>query len=155
MTEIVDRAIELLETELERANGDVFKIDLEVLFLKLVEEGWSEDESSDALEKGEDLRRGKAAVESHPDFRLGKGIPHPFYQAAQNTDGTGRTRRIPRPQHRRYQVLLRFLIKGQKTNHWQVTVATVVAIEKGELLLAVRGVVGGIQVDGDATGATL
>jgi hypothetical protein len=55
MTEIVDRAIELLETELERANGDVFKIDLEVLFLKLVEEGWSEDESSDALEKGENI----------------------------------------------------------------------------------------------------
>jgi hypothetical protein len=55
MTEIVDRAVELLETELERANGDVYKIDLEVLFLKLVEEGWSEDESSDALEKGEDI----------------------------------------------------------------------------------------------------
>jgi hypothetical protein len=55
MTEIVARAIELLETELERANGDVFKIDLEVLFLKLVEEGWSEDESSDALEKGENI----------------------------------------------------------------------------------------------------
>jgi hypothetical protein len=30
-----------------------------------------------------------------------------------------------------------------------------VAIEKGELLLAVRGVVGGIQIDGDATGATM
>jgi hypothetical protein len=51
MTEIIDRAVELLETELERANGDVYKTDLEVLFLKLVEEGWSEDESSDAFEK--------------------------------------------------------------------------------------------------------
>jgi hypothetical protein len=30
-----------------------------------------------------------------------------------------------------------------------------VAIEKGELLLAVRGVVGGIHIDGDATGATM
>ncbi len=29
------------------------------------------------------------------------------------------------------------------------------AIEKGELLLAVRGVVGGIQIDGDATGPTM
>ena len=29
------------------------------------------------------------------------------------------------------------------------------AIEKGELLLAVRGVVGGIQIDGDPTGATM
>jgi len=37
----------------------------------------------------------------------------------------------------------------------QVTVAIVVAIEKGELLLAVRGVVGGIQIDGDATSATM
>ena len=55
MTEIVDRAIELLETELERASGDVYKTDLEVLFLKLVEEGWSEAESSDALEKGENI----------------------------------------------------------------------------------------------------
>ena len=55
MTEIVDRAVELLETELERANGDVYKTDLEVLFLKLVEEGWSEDESSAALEKGANI----------------------------------------------------------------------------------------------------
>ena len=55
MTEIVDRAVELLETELERANRDVYKIDLEVLFLQLVEEGWSEAESSDALEKGENI----------------------------------------------------------------------------------------------------
>jgi hypothetical protein len=55
MTEIVDRAVEPLETELERANGDVYKTDLEVLFLKLVDEGWSEDESSDALEKGENI----------------------------------------------------------------------------------------------------
>ncbi len=29
------------------------------------------------------------------------------------------------------------------------------AIEKGELLLAMRGVVGGIQIDGDARGATV
>jgi hypothetical protein len=52
MTEIVDRAVELLETALERASGDVYKTDIEVLFLQLVEEGWSEAESSDALEKG-------------------------------------------------------------------------------------------------------
>ena len=55
MTEIVDRAVGLLETELERANGDVYKTDLEPLFLKLVEEGWTEDESSEALEKGEEI----------------------------------------------------------------------------------------------------
>src|ERR1035441_2564898 len=52
-------------------------------------------------------------------------------------------------------VLFHLLIKGEKTNHRQVTVAIVVAIEKGELLLAVRGVVGGIQIDGDPTGATM
>src|SRR5207237_4673691 len=56
---------------------------------------------------------------------------------------------------RRHQVLLRLPIKGEKTNHRQVTVAIVVAVEKSELLLAVRGVVGGIQIDGDATGATM
>src|ERR1700692_1630017 len=52
-------------------------------------------------------------------------------------------------------VLLRLLIKGEKTNHRQVTVAIVVAIEKSELLLAVCGVVSGIQIDGDATGPTM
>src|SRR6266403_3282797 len=46
-------------------------------------------------------------------------------------------------------------LKVRKTNHRQVTVAIVVAIEKAELLLAVRGVVGGIHIDGDATGATM
>jgi hypothetical protein len=59
------------------------------------------------------------------------------------------------PQHGRDQVLLRLLIKGEKTNHRQVTVAIVVAIEKGELLLAVGRIVGGIQIDRDPTGATM
>jgi hypothetical protein len=49
MTKIVDRPVELLE--LERANGDAYKTDIEVFFLQLAEEGWSEAESSDALEK--------------------------------------------------------------------------------------------------------
>ncbi len=55
MTEIVERAVGLLEIEIERANGDVYKMDLEPLFLKMVEEGWTEDESSEALEKGEQI----------------------------------------------------------------------------------------------------
>jgi hypothetical protein len=98
-----------------------------------------------AIQKIQNFRRRKAAVESHPDFRLGKGIAHPCHQTAQNPDGACNTRRISRPQHRRHQILLRLLIKAEKTNHRQVTVAIVVAIEKGELLLAVRGVVGGIH----------
>jgi hypothetical protein len=94
-------------------------------------------------------------MEGHPDSGLRKGIAYPCNQTAQNPQRTQRASRIPTPQHRRHQVLLRLLIKGEKTNHRQVTVAIVVAIEKSELLLAVRGVVGGIQIDGDATGATM
>ena len=88
-------------------------------------------------------------------FALGKALLTRSIRRRRIPMRTQRTSRIPRPQHRRHQVLLRLLIKGEKTNHRQVTVAIVVAIEKGELLLAVRGVVGGIHIDGDPTGATM
>src|SRR6202166_5117059 len=108
-----------------------------------------------AIQKIQNFRGRETPVEAHPDLRLGKGIANPCNQTAQNPDGAHRTRRIPTPQHRRHQVLLGLLIKGEKTNHRQVTVAIIVAVKKGELLLAVRGVVGGIHIDGDATSASM
>jgi hypothetical protein len=65
----------------------------------------------------QNFRAREAAVESHPHSRLGNSIARARHQTAQNPDSAHRARRIPTPQHRRHQVLLRLLIKGEKTNH--------------------------------------
>jgi hypothetical protein len=41
--------------------------------------------------------------------------------------------RVPRPQHRRDQILFRLLVKAQKAHHRQIAVAVIVMIEEGQL----------------------
>src|SRR5260370_38772724 len=58
-------------------------------------------------------------------------------------------------ERRREQVLFHLGVEGEETDHRQITVAIVVAIEKGELLLAVCRIVRGIQIDGDSAGTAM
>ena len=52
-------------------------------------------------------------------------------------------------QDRRHQVLLGFVVEGEKADYGQVAPGVVMAIEERQLLRAVRGIVGRIQIDGD------
>jgi hypothetical protein len=53
------------------------------------------------------------------------------------------------------QVLLGLVVEGHEAQQGQVTPGGVVAVEEGELLLPMRRVVGGIDVDGDPSGTAL
>ena len=57
---------------------------------------------------------------------------------------------VARPEDGRDQVLRPLAVEGERPNHGQVAPGVVVAVEEGELLLAVGRVVRGVQVDGDA-----
>ena len=46
------------------------------------------------------------------------------------------------------------MVEGQEAHHGQVAPAVVVAVEEGELLLPVGGILRGVEVDGDVTGPT-
>ena len=95
------------------------------------------------IQEVEDLRRRKAPVEPHEKPRLGKGLPQQGQQPAQHAHTPAGGRHIAGPQHRRAQI-----VEGQKQQR-QVAPAIVVPVEEGELLGAVRRVVGRIQVDRD------
>jgi hypothetical protein len=62
-------------------------------------------------------------------------------------------RRVARAQHRRYGKLLRLVVEAHRRHDRQVAPGVVVAVEERELLLAVGGVVGRIEIDRDPRGA--
>ena len=55
--------------------------------------------------------------------------------------------------HGRHRELVGLLVEGHGGHHRQIAPRVVVAIEEAELLLAVRRVVGGVEVDGNPRGA--
>ena len=91
----------------------------------------------------------------HPEDNSGKSNIQAPKQPAQNTNRTAGAGNIARAQHGGDQVLFRLFVEGEKANDGQITVATVVPIKKGELLLAVCRIVRRIQIDGDSAGTPM
>jgi len=69
--------------------------------------------------------------------------------------GSEAGRRIAGAQHDGDGILLGLGVEGHRGHHRQIAPRVVVAVEEGELLLPVGGIVGGIQVDRDAPGSAL
>jgi hypothetical protein len=46
--------------------------------------------------------------------------------------------------------LFGFVVEADETHHWQVAPDVIVSVEKRKLLRAVSGIVGRVQIDGDA-----
>ena len=106
-----------------------------------------------AIQKIQNFRGGKTAIQSHPNAGLRKSFLHSDNQAAQDPNRARRPGGISRTQHGRHQILLRLLVKAQKTYHRQIAVSVIVAIEEGQLLGAVGRIVGRIQIDRDTSGS--
>ena len=51
------------------------------------------------------------------------------------------------------EILFGFVVEADKTHHRQVTPGIVMSVEERQLLRAVRGIVGRVQIDGDAISA--
>ncbi len=108
-----------------------------------------------AIQKIQNFRNRETAIQAHPDLGLRKSFPQPLDQTAQDAHRSHRAWCVPRTQYRGDQILLRLLVEGQKPHHRQVAVGVIVPIKKAQLLSAMRGIVGGIQIDGDQTRATV
>ena len=84
----------------------------------------------------------------------GKKVADQLHQPTQNPHRTGRRRHVAGTQHGGAQILFGFVIEADETHHRQVAPGVVVAVEERQLLRAVGGIVGRIQIDGDAADAT-
>jgi len=102
-----------------------------------------------AVQKSQNFAGTRGRVESHRFFALGKA------SRTRRSDGANPSatckQRIPRPPTAGHQVCFRLLSTGENTNHRQVNSTIVSGLVKSELLLSVRGIVGGIHIDGDPT----
>jgi len=105
-----------------------------------------------AIEKVEDLGCSKAAIETHPDARLGEGPAHPLDQTSENPHCPRLVGSVPRSKNGGTQVLIRLIVEAQETQHWQVAPAIIIAVEKGELLRSVGGILGRVEIDRDPSG---
>ena len=82
----------------------------------------------------------------------GKGRAQLPNQAPQEPPGPAAGRRVAGPQHGGDGILLRLVAEGHRGDDRQIAPGVVVAIEEGQLLLAVGRIVGRIEVDRDARG---
>ena len=78
---------------------------------------------------------------------------HP-HQTPQHRDGAHHRRHVARAQYGGAEILFGFVVEADKTHHRQVAPGVVVSVEERQLLRAVRGIVGRIQIEGDTIGAT-
>ncbi len=70
-------------------------------------------------------------------------------QDAQESTGPVFRGTVAGPQHNRHQILVGFVVEGQRGYQGQVTPGVIVSIEAGERLLPMGGIVGRVQIDRD------
>ena len=82
------------------------------------------------IQEIEDLRGRKAPVEPDEKPRPRKRRPQQREQPTQQAEGPVGGHCLPRPQHRRAQILLRLAVEAQKPQHRQITPAAIVPVEE-------------------------
>ncbi len=107
------------------------------------------------LQPVEHLGAGEAAIEPHAQARLRKGAAQQRDEAAQHADRAETRGGIAGTQDRGAQILRGLVIEGHKRQQRQIAPRVVVPIEERELLGAMRGVIGGIEIDRDAPRAAV
>src|SRR5271157_4300447 len=84
----------------------------------------------------------------------GKKVANQLHQSAQNPHRTGCRRHVAGAQHGGAQIRFRLVIKADETHYRQVAPAVVMSVEKRQLLRPLGGIVGRIQIEGDAAHTT-
>ena len=95
----------------------------------------------------------KAPVHPHPHRGTGKRPPQLTEQGPQEPERAVLGRTVARPQDDRNQLRFRFVVVRQRRHQRPIAPRVVVPIEERQLLLPMRGVVRGIEIDRDALGA--
>jgi len=89
---------------------------------------------------------------SEEDVGLGEGLRQTLHEPAQHTEQTRRSVDVAGSQHGSDEELFRLLVEADEAHQRQVAPTAVVAVEEAHLLASVRGVIGRVEVDRDATG---
>src|SRR5271165_4080340 len=84
----------------------------------------------------------------------GKKVANQLHQSAQNPHRTHCRRHVAGAQHGGTQIRFRLVIEADETHHRQVAPGIVMAVEKRQLLRPVGGIVGRVQIQGDAADTT-
>src|ERR1700733_1086451 len=100
-----------------------------------------------SLQELKDLRRSKPTVQPNEYAGARERVSYFLEDAAQYPDGPACRGRITGPQYIGKQILLRFMVKGEKPSNRQVTPGVIVGVEERQLLRAVRRVIGWGQID--------
>src|SRR5712692_9332954 len=95
-----------------------------------------------SIEEGEDLGRGESGIETHAEASAREGQPQTRKDPLEDGDRAALVGSVAGSEQSGEKVLLRLVIEGQEAHHGQVTPAVVVAIEEGQLLLSVGGILG-------------
>lgn len=103
-----------------------------------------------ALQIREHLGGGKATIEAHAHPRRREGLAQSRHETLEQPDGPEAGGGVAGAQQIREQVLLGLLIELREGRDRQVAPGVVVPVEEGELLRAVRRVVGRIELQRDA-----
>src|SRR5271166_2809072 len=106
------------------------------------------------IQKVEQFGMRKAAIETNANARCGKKVANQLHQSAQNPHRTGCRRHVAGAQHGGAQIRFRLVIKADETHYRQVAPAVVMSVEKRQLLRPLGGIVGRIQIEGDAAHTT-
>jgi len=102
------------------------------------------------LQGAEDGRTGEAPIQPDAEPGLGEGMAELPKQPPQNADHPPGGVGIARPQDGGHKMLRPLAVEGEHSHERQVAPTGVMAVEEGELLLPVRGILRGVEVDGDS-----
>ena len=91
----------------------------------------------------------------HPHRNTGKRPTQLTEQGSQEPERAVLGRTVPRPQNDRDQILFRFVVERQRGHQRQVAPCVVMPVEERQLLLPMRRVVRGIEIDREALGVAL
>src|SRR5580692_11602760 len=95
----------------------------------------------------------KTAIQAYPNLYSRKAATNHFHQTPQAGNSSPRRGHVAGSETRGPEILLGFGVEADKAHHRQVGPVIVVPVEERQLLPTMRGIVGGIQIDGDAIGA--
>ena len=95
----------------------------------------------------EQRRVQEASIKADEDLHAREQFSYPLDHTPEDRDRTALARSRAVPQDCREQILVRLIVEAQEAQQRQIAPSAVEAVEQGELLITVRGIVGGIEID--------
>jgi hypothetical protein len=108
-----------------------------------------------SLQDVQPVAAGETAVHADSECGFRERLTQVVQQGAQEATGPVFRGTVAGPQHDRHQILIGFVVEGQRGHQGQVPPGVIVSVEEGERLLPMGGSVGRVEVNRDALRPTL